>query len=355
MTTHVKKQVRSSPDLSHSPITHKRDRQNARLQFHLLSDWLLQCSLCWPTKVYYQPSRLRPTCCGSYDIWPLQTRSYNLCTKRWAALAACIAALDIQALSHHLQSHQRHCTQLHCCYVRAFVNEPGSSTPTFFWLMSATSPADQNWARKMGLRVCRTSGMEWLADRPANINNSHRVSRPLNTSFSLLLFDLLNMIKMAVSSALCPKNLDRYSISYSLFHANLFCRLWQFSLYSALVICLTNVTTLYKLSYLIIINKNNNSTTPGPDRTNVDIYVICSREKHQVCYGLANTSRTLFKKVRRWPGFYLKFGSKDQEEKFHTELQTCRQSKDETIQSLYTDTCRLMCLTNPDHDSTISQ
>ena len=115
--------------------------------------WLLQRSLCWPTKVYYLPSRLSSTCCDSYDIWPLQTRSYNLCTKRWTAFAACTAARDIQALSHHLQSHQQHCTQLHCCHVRAFVNEPGSSTPRFFWLTLATSPANQNWARKMSLRV----------------------------------------------------------------------------------------------------------------------------------------------------------------------------------------------------------
>ena len=87
MTTHVKKLVRSCfhslrQISSHSPITYKRGRQNARLQFHLLSDWLLQRSLCWPTKVYYQPSRLSSTYCSSYDIWPLQTRSYNLCTKR---------------------------------------------------------------------------------------------------------------------------------------------------------------------------------------------------------------------------------------------------------------------------------
>ena len=40
---------------------------------------------------------------------------------------------------------------------------------------SATAPADQNWARKTGLHVCGTSGMERFADRPANINNPHRV------------------------------------------------------------------------------------------------------------------------------------------------------------------------------------
>ena len=179
------------PDLSRLPITHKRGCENARLQFHLLLDWLRQRSLCWPAKVYYQPSRLSSICCGSYDIWPLQTRLYNFSTMRWAALAVCTAARDIQALSHHLQSHQRHCAQLYCCYVRAFVNEPGSSTPTFFGLSSATSPADQNWARKTGLRVMGNLGHGMICWSPCEHQQpSPGSSRPFKHIFFVVVIRL---------------------------------------------------------------------------------------------------------------------------------------------------------------------
>ena len=206
----------TSPDSSHSPITHKRGSPNARQQFHLFSDRLLQRSLCWPTKVYYKPSRLSLTRCGSHDIWPLQIRSHKLRTKGRAVLAALP---------------QRVIYKL-CLTTYKAIN---GTAPSYIPAMRVLSSTNQTRLRLRSSDSCQlllprtktefgeqafacAGPHAWndLLIYSANINNPHRVQiSPKNTSFALLLSDLLNIINyvMAVPFALFKYNMDINSTS----------------------------------------------------------------------------------------------------------------------------------------------